>query len=129
MTKDNFIPFDTRSKATSNPQFVSHEHIGEPNTTAQPVTPAETHNLETQLRAILQDALTGTALEEAITSIKNTVENVPTRVALPEIKLHKTGRTPSEGQPTIEFERDEETVKRVQVNCPCGQSIHLDCIY
>ena len=129
MTKDNFIPFDSGLKATSNPQFVSHENIGGPSTTPQPVTPAETYDLETQLRTILQGALTGTALEEAIVSIKNTAENVPTRVALPEIKLHKSGSTPTEGQPTIEFERDEETVKRVQVNCPCGQSIHLDCIY
>ena len=129
MTKDNFIPFDTGLKSTSNPQFVSHENIGETDSTPPPVTPAETHDLETQLKTILQGELTGSPLEEAIASIKEAVENVPTRVALPEIKLHRSGSATSEGQPTIEFERDGEVVKRVQVNCPCGQSIHLDCIY
>ena len=63
-------------------------------------------------------------------SIEAAINNAPSRVALPEIKLNTVGDQPTlEGQPNIEFEREGDTVKRVQVHCVCGQTIQLDCIY
>jgi len=132
MSSGSFIPFDDGLETSSTPQFVLHggaklEGGNDPDEPA-PVTPAETHDIETQLRQILQDQITGDALDSTIGSIQVIIKNAPTRVALPEIKLHPLD-APSEGQPTIAFERDGDTVKSVQVNCSCGQSIHLDCIY
>ena len=132
MSSGSFIPFNDGLEASSTPQFILHEGTaleggndpGEP----APVTPAETHNIETQLRQILQDQITGDALDSTIGSIQAVIKNAPARVALPEIKLHPLD-APPEGQPTIDFERDGDTVKSVQVNCSCGQSLHLDCIY
>jgi hypothetical protein len=87
-------------------------------------------DLPRQIRQILQGQLAEAALDSAVGAIEAAINNAPSRVALPEIKLNTGSDQPSlEGQPTIEFEREGDTVKRVQVHCSCGQSIHLDCIY
>jgi ribosomal protein S30 len=132
MTSDGFIPLGGEIKAPDIPQFVRHgDAVPEarkdgPKTPS--VTPAEKHDLEPRLRQILESQISGDALEEIVDSIKSTIQNTPTRVALPEIKLHPLD-APPEGQPTIAFERDGDTVKSVQVTCSCGQSIHMDCVY
>jgi hypothetical protein len=132
MNSDGFIPLGEEIKTPDNRQFVSHGDtipepgINEPSTPA--VTPAEKHDLEARLRQILEGQISGSSLEEIVGSIKSTIQSTPTRVALPEIKLHPLD-APPEGQPTIAFERDGDTVKSVQVTCSCGQSIHMDCVY
>ena len=132
MTSNSFIPFGDELKVPSNPQFVLHgdtkPETANDSTVPVPVTPAETHDLEAQIRQLLQDQLSEDSLDSTIDSIKAIVQSTPLPVALPEIKLHPLD-APPEGQPTIAFERDGDTVKRVQVNCSCGQSIHLDCVY
>ena len=134
MTPDSFIPFGKVLKHSSGSDFVGHGDTDSSPTeagenTPATVTPAATHDLESQLRKILQGQVSGEALEATILSITSTIQNIPSRVALPEIKIHALGDTLTEGQPTIDFEREGDTIKRVQVNCACGQSIHLDCIY
>ena len=132
MNSDGFIPLGEEIKTTDNRQFVGHGDtmpepgINEPSTPA--VTPSEKHDLEARLRQILEGQISGSSLEEIVGSIKSTIQSTPTRVALPEIKLHPLD-APPEGQPTIAFERDGDTVKSVQVTCSCGQSIHMDCVY
>ena len=101
------------------------------------VTPAEANNLSGQIRSILGEHLSGANLDTAASAIEASVAAAPARVALPEIKL--TPAAPTEGeatapdaepaeQPTINVEREGDTVRRVHVNCTCGQTIQLDCI-
>ena len=134
MTNSGFTPFGNELVARPSPQFVEHgeDSLASTNlqTTPAPVTPAEMVDLPGQIRQILQGQLAKAALDSAVDAIEAAINNAPSRVALPEIKLNTGGDQPSlEGQPTIEFEREGDTVKRVQVHCSCGQSIHLDCIY
>ena len=134
MANAGFTPFGSELDARPSPQFVER---GEDNPTPvntqaapTPVKPAEALDLPGEIRKILQGQLAETALDSAVSAIEAAVNNAPTRVALPEIKLNtgddqQTLQTP----PTIEFVREGDTVKSVQVRCACGQSIHLDCIY
>ncbi len=132
MSPGRFIPLDDGRRGSPTPQFVRHGSTkledGSDSSNPAPVTPAEAHDIKTQLRQVLQDQITEDSLDSIIGSIQAIVQNTPARVALPEIKLHPLD-APSEGQPTIAFDREGDTVKSVQVNCSCGQSIHLDCIY
>jgi len=132
MSSGSFIPLDDGLKGSSSPQFIRHGSTkledGSDSANPAPVTPAEAHDIKMQLRQILQDQITEDSLDSTISSIQKIMQNTPARVALPEIKLHPLN-APSEGQPTIAFDREGDTVKSVQVNCSCGQSIHLDCIY
>ena len=134
MADAGFTPFGSELDARPSPQFVGHggDSLAPTNlqATPAPVTPAEMVDLPGQIRQILQGQLAETALDSAVSAIEAAVNNAPTRVALPEIKLNtgddqQTLKTP----PTIEFVREGDTVKSVQVRCACGQSIHLDCIY
>ena len=134
MADAGFTPFGNELDARPSPQFVEHGEDtpapANPQAAPAPVTPAEAVDLPGEIRKILQGQLAETALDSAVSAIEAAVNNAPTRVALPEIKLNTGSDQPSlEGQPTIEFEREGDTVKRVQVHCTCGQSIHLDCIY
>ena len=133
MSNDNFIPLGNGLDAHKSAEFVGHADIGPVTEKSaerpSPVTPAEANDLDGQIRQILTDKLSGDSIEEAVVSIKAAILNAPARVALPEIKLQPAGGSSPEEQPTIEFEREGDTVKRVQINCSCGQSIHLDCIY
>ena len=134
MADAGFTPFGSELDARPSPQFVGHGEDtlapSSPQAAPAPVTPAEAVDLRGEIRKILQGQLAGTALDSAVSAIEAAVNNAPTRVALPEIKLNtgddqQTLQTP----PTIEFVREGDTVKSVQVRCACGQSIHLDCIY
>ena len=134
MTDSGFTPFGNGLDARPSPQFVGHGEDtlapSSPQAAPAPVTPAEAVDLPGEIRKILQGQLAETALDSAVSAIEAAVNNAPTRVALPEIKLNtgddqQTLQTP----PTIEFVREGDTVKSVQVRCACGQSIHLDCIY
>tara|TARA_B100001939_G_C16766972_1_gene540857 strand:- start:32 stop:436 length:405 start_codon:yes stop_codon:yes gene_type:complete len=134
MTDAGFTPFGSELDARPFPKFVEHGEKTSAPTNPQaapaPVTPAEAVDLPGEIREILQGQLAEAALDSAVNAIAAAVNNAPTRVALPEIKLNTGGDQPSlDGQPTIEFEREGDTVKRVQVHCACGQSIHLDCVY
>ena len=134
MTDSGFTPFGNELDARPSPQFVEHSEDSLAPANLQgapaPVTPAEVVDLPGQIRQILQGQLAEAALDSAVGAIEAAINNAPSRVALPEIKLNTGSDQPSlEGQPTIEFEREGDTVKRVQVHCTCGQSIHLDCIY
>ena len=134
MTDSGFTPFGNGLDARPSPQFVGHGEDtlapSSPQAAPAPVMPAEAVDLPGEIRKILQGQLAETALDSAVSAIEAAVNNAPTRVALPEIKLNtsddqQTLQTP----PTIEFVREGDTVKSVQVRCACGQSIHLDCIY
>jgi hypothetical protein len=104
-----------------------------------PVTPAEANDLPGQINRILKDHLSGESLENATDAIQSAVAAAPARVALPEIKLSPApapeGEAGNEGEaastapPVLEYEREGDVVRRVIVNCSCGQSIHLDCDY
>ena len=134
MANAGFTPFGSELDARPSPHFVGHGEDkpapANPQAAPAPVTPAEAVDLPGEIRKILQGQLAETALDSAVSAIEAAVNNAPTRVALPEIKLNtgddqRTLQTP----PTIEFVREGDTVKSVQVRCACGQSIHLDCIY
>lgn len=134
MADAGFTPFGSGLDARPSPQFVGHGEDtpapANPQAAPAPVTPAEAVDLPGEIRKILQGQLAETALDSAVSAIEAAVNNAPTRVTLPEIKLNsghdqQTLQTP----PTIEFVREGDTVKSVQVRCACGQSIHLDCIY
>ena len=134
MADAGFTPFGNELDARPSPQFVEHggDSLAPTNlqATPAPVTPAEVVDLPGQIRQILQGQLAEAALDSAVGAIEAAINNAPSRVALPEIKLNTGSDQPSlEGQPTIEFEREGDTVKRVQVHCTCGQAIHVDCIY
>jgi len=142
MTSGNFVPFGGDLGNQSTTSFV-HTSTGTPvdNTPSEitPVTPAEANDLPGQIHQILQNHLTGESLENATDAIRSAVAAAPARVALPEIKLTPTpapeGEMENEGEsasttpPVLEYEREDDVVRRVIVNCSCGQSIHLDCDY
>ena len=102
-----------------------------------PVTPAEAVDLAGHIRQIIQEGgLTGEAAEKAITQIEAAVAATPARVALPEIKITApaipANVADGEGEEapklaTIEYEREDEIIKRIRVGCTCGETILLDC--
>ena len=104
-----------------------------------PVTPAEAVDLAGHIRQIIQEGgLTGEAAEKAITQIEAAVAAAPARVALPEIKITvpaipaDVAAGESEEAPklaSIEYEREDEIIKRIRVGCTCGETILLDCDY
>ena len=142
MTSGNFVPFGGDLGNQSTTSFV-HTSTGTPvdNTPSEiaPVTPAEANDLPGQIHQILQDHLTGESLENVTDAIRSAVAAAPARVALPEIKLtpapapegeiENEGESASTTPPVLEYEREDDVVRRVIVNCSCGQSIHLDCDY
>ena len=142
MTSGNFVPFGGDLGNQSTASFVQTS-TGTPvdNTPSEiaPVTPAEANDLPGQIHQILQGHLSGESLENVTDAIRSAVAAAPARVALPEIKLTPApapeGEIENEGEsasitpPVLEYEREDDVVRRVIVNCSCGQSIHLDCDY
>ena len=131
MTNESFTPFGAELTTPKQSQFIGHGE-SDPNESAAkpiPVTPAEANDLGSTIRHILSGQLKGTPLEQIAQALEAAIENAPTRVALPEIKLHSEPETATEGAPSISFDREGDTVKRVQIHCTCGQAIHLDCVY
>ena len=139
MTSGNFVPFGGDLGNQSTASFV-HTSTGTPvdNTPSEiaPVTPAEANDLPGQIHQILQDHLSGESLANATAAIQSAVSAAPARVALPEIKLASAPATEdvagNEGEgapPVLEYEREDDVVQRVIVNCSCGRSIPLDCSY
>mgnify|MGYP001320973193 CR=1 FL=1 len=139
MSHGEFIPLgDERLAQSQSSGFVRvtrpgmvDEDVIEP---AQPVSPAEDNDLSSRIRQILQPHVQGTTLDQALAEIQTAVDAAPARMALPEIKLTPGPATnpDAEGEtppPTIELERDNNTVSRVKVHCGCGQTIALDCMY
>ena len=142
MTTGDFVPFGGDLGNQGNAPFVRtgpETPEDEANSETTPVTPAEANDLPGQIHQILQDHLTGESLENATDAIRSAVAAAPARVALPEIKLTPTpapeGEMENEGEsasttpPVLEYEREDDVVRRVIVNCSCGQSIPLDCSY
>ena len=142
MTTGDFVPFGGDLGNQSTASFVrtgSGTPVDKTPSEIAPVTPAETNDLPGQIHQILQDHLSGESLENAVVAIQSAVEAAPARVALPEIKLSPApapgGEAGNEGEaastapPVLEYEREGDVVRRVIVNCSCGQSIHLDCDY
>jgi hypothetical protein len=131
MNDESFTPFGAELTAQKQSQFIGHGE-SDPNESATgplPVTPAEANNLGATIRQILSGQLKGTPLEQIAEALEAAIENAPTRVALPEIKLHSEPETATDEAPSISFDREGDTVKRVQIQCTCGQAIHLDCVY
>ena len=139
MTSGNFVPFGGDLGNQSTASFV-HTSTGTPvdNTPSEiaPVTPAEANDLPDQIHQILQNHLSGESLENATNSIQSAVAAAPARVALPEIKLASAsspedvvGNEGEDTPPVLEYEREDDVVQRVIVNCSCGRSIPLDCSY
>ena len=140
-----FIPFGGDLVEPSEaPQFVRSEVPGletdELDAPApSPVTPAEAVDLAGHIRQIIQEGgLTGKAAEKAITQIEAAVAAAPARVALPEIKITvpaiPADVAAGEGEEapklaSIEYEREDEIIKRIRVGCTCGETILLDCDY
>lgn len=139
MNMGDFIPLGSGLDEADN-KFVRIAAPGgmdeEPPMETAIVTPAEANDLSGKIRSILGEHLSGANLDTAASAIEASVAAAPARVALPEIKLTAA---PSEGeaaetdadpaaQPTINVERDGDAVRRVHVNCTCGQTIQLDCI-
>ena len=84
--------------------------------------------LDAEVRSEILDGLA----ETAATAIEAAVAAAPARVALPEIKITAPPPPEAEGEEgpklaTIDYEREDERVKRIRVGCPCGESILLDC--
>ena len=131
MDDESFTPFGVELTAPKQSQFVGHGESDPEESSAAPppVRPAEANALGAAIRQILSGQLTETSLERTAEALETAIKNAPTRVALPEIKLHSEPETATEGAPSISFDREGDTVKRVQIQCTCGQSIHLDCIY
>ena len=140
-----FIPFGgDLAEPSEASQFVRREAPGletdELDAPApSPVTPAEAVDLAGHIRQIIQEGgLTGEAAEMAITQIEAAVAAAPARVALPEIKI-TVPEIPAdvaggEGEESpklasIEYEREDEIIKRIRVGCTCGETILLDCDY
>ena len=139
MTPGDFIPFGGDLGEQSTASFV-RTGSGTPGDEAPPeiapVTPAEANDLPGQIHQILQDHLSGESLENAADAIQSAVSAAPARVALPEIKLASAPAPEdvagNEGEgtpPVLEYEREDDVVQRVIVNCSCGRSIPLDCSY
>ena len=131
MTDESFTPFGAELTAPKQSQFIGHGEWDPEESSAAPlpVTPAEANDIGAAIRQILGDKIEGTSLEQTAEALETVIKNAPTRVALPEIKLHSEPETATEGAPSISFDREGDTVKRVQIQCTCGQSIHLDCVY
>jgi|TARA_B100000959_G_scaffold93202_1_gene98986 hypothetical protein len=143
MTPENFIPFGSDLEDRSTSQFVriaGPEHpMKEAPPDIAPVTPAEDNDLPSQIHQVLQKHLSGDSLKNTTDAIEAAISAAPARVALPEIKLtHSPTPEGEEGNedestsvtpPVLEYEREDDIVRRVIVNCSCGQSIHLDCDY
>ena len=139
MTTGNFVPFggDLGNQSTASFMRTGPETPeDEANSETTPVTPAEANDLPGQIHQILQDHLSGEALENATDAIQSAVSAAPTRVALPEIKLASApapedvaGNEGGDTPPVLEYEREDDVVQRVIVNCSCGRSIPLDCSY
>ena len=140
-----FIPFGgDLAEPSEASQFVRREAPGletdELDAPApSPVTPAEAVDLAGHIRQIIQEGgLTGEAAEKAIIKIEAAVAAAPARVALPEIKI-TVPEIPAdvaggEGEESpklasIEYEREDEIIKRIRVGCTCGETILLDCDY
>ena len=141
MTTGDFIPFGGDLGEQSTASFV-RSGSGTPGDKAPaeiaPVTPAEANDLPGQIHQILQGHLSGDSLENAAAAIQSAVTAAPARVALPEFKLtpapaaegeENEGEAASTTPPVVEYEREGDVVRRVIVNCSCGQSIHLNCGY
>lgn len=137
-----FVPFGGEQAGPSEaPKFVRREVPGlEPDEldipSTAPVTPAEAVDLAGQIRQILQkNGLSSEATGNVVAEIETAIAAAPARVALPEIKI--TAPTPPEAQPdadapklaTIDYEREEDIIKRIRVGCTCGETILLDCDY
>jgi hypothetical protein len=131
MADESFTPFGAELTAPKQSQFVGHGESDPEESSAAPlpVTPAEANDLGTVIRQILSGHLNETSLEQTAEALETVIKNAPTRIALPEIKLHSEPKTATEEAPSISFDREGDTVKRVQIQCTCGQTIHLDCIY
>lgn len=140
-----FIPFGGElAEPSEASKFVRREAPGlEPDELDSPapvpVTPAEAVDLAGHIRQIIQEGgLSGEAAEKAVAQIEAAVAAAPARVALPEIKITApatpTAEAAGEGEEapklaTIEYEREDEIVKRIRVGCTCGETILLDCDY
>ena len=139
-----FIPFGgDLGEPSEPPQFVRREvpgletdELDAPVPTA--VTRAEAVDLAGHIRQIIQEGgLTGEAAEKAINKIEAAVDAAPARVALPEIKITVPAipadvAGEDEEAPklaSIEYEREDEIIKRIRVGCTCGETILLDCDY
>jgi hypothetical protein len=141
MTTGDFIPFGGDLGEQSTASFVrtgSGTPGDEGSVEIAPVTPAEANDLPGQIHQILQGHLSGESLDNAAAAIQSAVTAAPARVALPEFKLtpapaaegaENEGEAASATPPVVEYEREGDVVRRVIVNCSCGQSIHLDCGY
>lgn len=142
MTPDQFIPLGGDLPSEGSPKFVrlAGDNEEDDSSTETPaVTPAEANDLPGQIRQILQKHLSGADLEKAAAAIQSSVDAAPARVILPEIKLTSAADARDEAAaddaaepgalPTIELVREENVVRRVIVNCTCGQSIQLACDY
>ena len=131
MDDESFTPFGAELTAPKQSQFIGHGESDPEESSAAPlpVTPAEANDIGVAIRQILGDQLEGTSLEQTAEALETAIKNAPTRVTLPEIKLHSEPENATEGAPSISFDREGDTVKRVQIQCTCGQSIHLDCVY
>ena len=127
----NLSPLLARSSQPQNNlnSLSMGNRIEESSAAPLPVTPAEANDLGTAIRQILSGHLNETSLEQTAEALETVIKNAPTRITLPEIKLHSEPKTATEEAPSISFDREGDTVKRVQIQCTCGQSIHLDCIY
>ena len=144
MARD-FIPFGgDLAEPSEASQFVRREVPGLETDELEapaptPVTPAEAVDLAGHIRQIIQEGgLTGEAAEKAITQIEAAVAAAPARVALPEIKITvpsipaDVAAGEDEEAPklaSIEYEREDEIIKRIRVGCICGETILLDCDY
>ncbi|MBT5846648.1 MAG: hypothetical protein HOH86_08645 [Verrucomicrobiales bacterium] len=140
-----FIPFGgDLAEPSEASQFVRREVPGLETDELEapaptPVTPAEAVDLAGHIRQIIQEGgLTGEAAEKAITKIEAAVAAAPARVALPEIKITvpsipaDVAAGEDEEAPklaSIEYEREDEIIKRIRVGCTCGETILLDCDY
>ncbi len=141
-----FVPFGGgQAESAETPKFIRRETPGmEPDELDEPVptpvTPAEAVDLAGRIRQILDQAggMNAEAAAQAATEIEAAVAAAPARVALPEIKVTPPAPAPAEEGaedseapqiPTIELERDGETVQRIRVGCTCGETILLDCDY
>ena len=135
-----FVPFGGElADPSETPKFVRREAPDlEPDELVSPaptpVMPAEAVDLSGRIRQILQETggISAGDIEKTAAIIEAAVAAAPARVALPEIKI--TAPTPPEsgaapGVPTIDYEREDEIVKRIRVGCPCGETILLDCDY
>ena len=137
MATEDFVPLGGDLGDQSTDSFVrtgSRTPLEEAASEIAPVTPAEANDLPGQIHRILQDHLSGESLEKAAVAIQSAVSTAPARMALPEFKLSPTPaaeETENEGEPAppvVEYEREDDVVKRVIINCSCGQSIPLDCV-